>query len=30
MSKDLQVVDTQKHINNKINRMEKQLVQDLQ
>ena len=26
MSKDLQVVDTQKHINNKINRMEKQLV----
>jgi hypothetical protein len=26
MSKDLQVVDTQKHINNKINRTEKQLV----
>ena len=26
MSKDLQVVDTQKHINNKINRAEKQLV----
>jgi len=26
MSKDLQVVDTQKHINNKINRTEKQLI----
>ena len=26
MSKDLQIVDTQKHINNKINRAEKQLV----
>ena len=26
MSKDLQIVDTQRHINNKINRMEKQLV----
>ena len=26
MSKDLQIVDTQKHINNKINRSEKQLV----
>jgi len=26
MSKDLQVVDTQKHINNKINREEKQLI----
>jgi hypothetical protein len=26
MSKDLQVVDTQRHINNKINRMEKQLI----
>jgi hypothetical protein len=26
MSKDLKVVDTQKHINNKINRAEKQLI----
>ena len=26
MSKDLQIVDTQRHINNKINRMEKQLI----